>query len=357
MIDYGILFILLSSFSGLFIKGNLRRGYIVSIVFGIIMVIKLLGYIVVVNLIKIYLAPFNGFVDFPEVDILKYVLLGIAVAEFGFLHWIRKISVKKLQAVDLKREQIVARLVILSLIIYAICESIVIYGLVLFLMAGSTLSFYFFLLLGLLCLGIYFPRYGQWEKWAKLQEHEKPAPIGRREIGFIVLFALVVITSVVVMNVFTDNRIPDKLKAVVKAAKKEEIDKTISLATEVIEEKDLRVDHIANAYFLRGTALSDKGEFDHAIADFTKAIELNPSHAAVYTNRGIAYEKKGKHDKAISDFTKAIELNPRLAEAYSNRGFVYMMTWNKNKACSDWKQACELGDCRNYEAAKRKGDC
>jgi hypothetical protein len=165
MIDYGILFILLSSFSGFLIKGNLRRGYIVSIVFGSVMIIKLLGYIIIINLIKIYLAPFNGFSDFSRVDILQYVFLGIALAEFGFLRFIRKKIVKKLQIGEPKREYIIERLLILSLIIYAICESIVILGLLLFLIAGSTLNFYFFLLLGLLCLGIYFPRYGQWKKW------------------------------------------------------------------------------------------------------------------------------------------------------------------------------------------------
>jgi hypothetical protein len=55
----------------------------------------------------------------------------------------------------------------LSLIIYGLSESIAIYGLVLFVMAGNSLNFYIFLILCLVCLGIYFPRYSQWESWAK----------------------------------------------------------------------------------------------------------------------------------------------------------------------------------------------
>ena len=116
MIDYLILFIV----SKFFIKGDLRRGYVTSIVLGILMIIHLLLYIVIVELIKINFAPFKGFVDFPKFDTLKYVLLGVAVAEFGFIHFIRKLIVKKLQEGDLRREEIVARLFILSIIKYTL---------------------------------------------------------------------------------------------------------------------------------------------------------------------------------------------------------------------------------------------
>lgn len=165
IIDYLILFIV----SKTFIKGDLRKGYITSIVLGILMIIHLLIYIVIVELIKINYTPFKGFSDFPQVDNLKYLLLGVAVADFGFIYFIRRIIVTKLQEGDLQREEIVGRFLILSLIIYALCESIAIYGLILFLIAGNSLNFYTFLILCLVCLGIYFPRYGQWEKWAKLQ--------------------------------------------------------------------------------------------------------------------------------------------------------------------------------------------
>ena len=132
-------------------------------------IIHILIYVVIVELIKTNYAPFKGFSDFPQVDNLKYLLLGVAVADFGFIYFIRRIIVKKLQKGDLRREEIVGRFLILSLIIYALSESIAIYGLILFFLAGNSLNFYIFLILCLVCLGIYFPRYGQWEKWAKLQ--------------------------------------------------------------------------------------------------------------------------------------------------------------------------------------------
>jgi tetratricopeptide (TPR) repeat protein len=65
-----------------------------------------------------------------------------------------------------------------------------------------------------------------------------------------------------------------------------------------------------------GDSLEDDGSM--AIADYTRATDINPRYGAAYFNRGIAYQAKGDHDRAIADFTKAIEINPRL-NAYKNR--------------------------------------
>jgi tetratricopeptide (TPR) repeat protein len=59
----------------------------------------------------------------------------------------------------------------------------------------------------------------------------------------------------------------------------------------------------------------NKGEHDHAIDDYNKAIEINPKDAAAYYNRGNAYEKKGDKARAIADFSKAIEINPNDQDA------------------------------------------
>lgn len=44
-----------------------------------------------------------------------------------------------------------------------------------------------------------------------------------------------------------------------------------------------------------------------AIADYTKAIELDPK---VYNNRLDIYNKQGRYDLAIADCTKAIQIDP-----------------------------------------------
>jgi tetratricopeptide (TPR) repeat protein len=38
---------------------------------------------------------------------------------------------------------------------------------------------------------------------------------------------------------------------------------------------------------------------------------LNPTYAEAYYNRGIAWADKGDYDRGIADYTRAIELNPK----------------------------------------------
>ena len=50
----------------------------------------------------------------------------------------------------------------------------------------------------------------------------------------------------------------------------------------------------ARAYLIRGHAYGQKGQYDKAISDYTKALEINPRHAVSYGGRGIAYGQKGQ---------------------------------------------------------------
>ncbi len=87
----------------------------------------------------------------------------------------------------------------------------------------------------------------------------------------------------------------------------------------------------AGAYNKRGVAYARKGQYDQAISDFNKALEINPRYATAYYNRGVAYARKGQYDQAISDFTKALEINPRYATAYYNRGLPIRIRANMTK--------------------------
>jgi len=99
----------------------------------------------------------------------------------------------------------------------------------------------------------------------------------------------------------------------------------------------------ASFYINRGYELSQKGQDDQAIADFTKALEINPRDAAAYNNRGVAYSHQGQMDRALAEFTKALEINPRNADAYHNRAKAYFYKKDYDKTWADIKQAQSLG--------------
>lgn len=63
-------------------------------------------------------------------------------------------------------------------------------------------------------------------------------------------------------------------------------------------------------YRLRGTANYRMGEYERAIADLTRAIELWPHYADALVWRGTVYEKLEMYDQALADLTLAARLEP-----------------------------------------------
>jgi len=66
--------------------------------------------------------------------------------------------------------------------------------------------------------------------------------------------------------------------------------------------------HLA-AYINRGNAFKNKGDFDKALANYNKAIRLDPTLAVAYCNRGITWKLIGDYGKAMADYDKAIQLD------------------------------------------------
>jgi len=53
------------------------------------------------------------------------------------------------------------------------------------------------------------------------------------------------------------------------------------------------------------------------------AIGIDPKNATAYYNRGIAYGNLGQWDKAIADYSSAIGIDPNYSKAYSDRDVAY----------------------------------
>jgi tetratricopeptide (TPR) repeat protein len=62
-------------------------------------------------------------------------------------------------------------------------------------------------------------------------------------------------------------------------------------------------------YIARGNARGAKNEYENAIADYTKAIELKPDYADTYYDRGHLRNELGiESDEAKTDFERYLEL-------------------------------------------------
>ena len=96
------------------------------------------------------------------------------------------------------------------------------------------------------------------------------------------------------------------------------------------------------AYKDRGKVEVELKQYNLALEDFNKAIELKPDVADAYSGRAAIFIYLQQYNKSIIDCNKAISLNPDFADAYLNRGCAKYFQGDE-AACSDWNKSSELG--------------
>lgn len=56
------------------------------------------------------------------------------------------------------------------------------------------------------------------------------------------------------------------------------------------------------------------GFWGEALQELNLVIELKPDLAAAFANRGILYDRSGEYEKALADYRKALEMDPEILE-------------------------------------------
>lgn len=98
----------------------------------------------------------------------------------------------------------------------------------------------------------------------------------------------------------------------------------------------------AAAYFERGNAWAEKGKFDEAIADYTRAIGFDPRLAMAYNNRGLLQSGKGNTELALADYNVAIRLAPQIPAFYYNRSGAWLLKGDAERELADDDEAIRL---------------
>ena len=84
-------------------------------------------------------------------------------------------------------------------------------------------------------------------------------------------------------------------------------------------------------------------EYKKAEETLTQAIKYDKNNFEAYYYRGCAKVNAMNYDGAIADFEKAVELKPDYADAYFNMGKTYFLMNNEDKACECYKLAEKYG--------------
>jgi tetratricopeptide (TPR) repeat protein len=97
------------------------------------------------------------------------------------------------------------------------------------------------------------------------------------------------------------------------------------------------VDHNHN-----GDLALREGQEDQAIAEYSKAIELNPRYTRAYINRGVAFVKKKDYGRAITDEDQALQIEPNNAYALANLAAAQYHVQKYVDALDNTKKALEM---------------
>jgi hypothetical protein len=134
------------------------------------------------------------------------------------------------------------------------------------------------------------------------------------------------------------------------------VDEVAAVREEEAEEEDLRHTLIEcdavlkrfpdylGGYRQRAACWWDLGEFDNALADCDRLVELarKREKAVAYCERGWLHWQAGMDDKAIGDFSEVIRRHADFAEAYCGRGMVYAARGEYGRAVADLTRALRL---------------
>jgi tetratricopeptide (TPR) repeat protein len=95
---------------------------------------------------------------------------------------------------------------------------------------------------------------------------------------------------------------------------------------------------------ISGDKLYQEGDVDNAIAEFEKALLIDPQNVNVSNSLGVCYSSKGEHQKALNEFKKVMVLAPDDVMAIYNTGLAYLMTGDKHNALEMFLKAHALDE-------------
>jgi Flp pilus assembly protein TadD len=97
----------------------------------------------------------------------------------------------------------------------------------------------------------------------------------------------------------------------------------------------------ARGHLARGTGRARKSDFEGAVVDLTRALELEECHVA-YNNRGVCHYYSKRYDQAHSDVCACLVIESKSAVALCNLGWIDEVRGETRKAISCYRRALEL---------------
>lgn len=98
----------------------------------------------------------------------------------------------------------------------------------------------------------------------------------------------------------------------------------------------------ALARTLRGRDLRESGEYDRALAEYDRAVELDPEQERAYFGRGFTHKLRHEFDAALADLDRAHELDPDADRVLALRGETHRLRGDHEAAIADLDRAIAM---------------
>lgn len=97
-------------------------------------------------------------------------------------------------------------------------------------------------------------------------------------------------------------------------------------------------------YYYREQAALKARQFQRALDDIAKAIEMNPTDLTYQAEHAVVNLRVGRYEEAIQILNNILKADPKYAEAYRLLGLCQIQLKKTDEACGNFKKAKELGD-------------
>jgi serine/threonine-protein kinase len=98
----------------------------------------------------------------------------------------------------------------------------------------------------------------------------------------------------------------------------------------------------ASGHVCLGVLENGAGNYEKAVDEFTRAIQLDPTSDVAYTGMGSAYERLGKLNDAEKTYQQVINLRPRYWKGYNQLGIFYFRQAQFDKGAAMFEKVTEL---------------
>ena len=86
----------------------------------------------------------------------------------------------------------------------------------------------------------------------------------------------------------------------------------------------------------------EQGNYAEAAKHLSRATDLGIKEANLYNSLGISYSRTGRLRAAVASYKEALKLDPKLAQTHLNLGFAYEQLKETTLAAVEYRQACQL---------------